>query len=42
MNVIHNFAGMYDVDMNVELYLTTEKEITEAKYNMIKEHLGVL
>ena len=36
MNVIHNFPGMYDVDMNVELYLPTEKEITKAKYDMVK------
>ena len=42
MNVIHNFPGMYDVDMNVELYLPTEKEITKAKYDMIKKYLGVL
>lgn len=41
MNVIHNFPGMYDPDMNTEMYLLPEKEITKAQYNMIKENLGV-
>lgn len=42
MNVIHEFPGMYDKDMNTALYLLNKKEINEAKYNMVKEYLGVL
>ena len=41
-NVIHEYPGMYDPDMNTELYLLQEKEITEAQYNMVKQYLGVL
>lgn len=41
-NVIHKFPGMYDEDMNTELYLLPEVEITEEQYNMIKEYLGVM
>lgn len=40
-NVIHTFGGMYDADMNVELYLLAEKEITKAQYECVKENLGV-
>ena len=40
-NVIHDFPGMYDEDMNTELYLLPEVEITEPQYNMIKKFLGV-
>ena len=40
-NVIHEFPGMYDDDMNKELYLLAEDEITEAQYNAIKEGYGV-
>lgn len=41
-NVIHEFPGMYHEDMNTELYLLPEVEITEAQYDMIKEYLGVM
>ena len=40
-NVVHVFPGVYDKDMNTELYLETEAEITEAQYNAIKEGYGV-
>lgn len=40
-NVIHEFPGMYDEDMNKELYLLAEDEITEKQYNAIKEGYGV-
>lgn len=40
-NVIHEFPGMYDDDMNKELYLLAKDEITEAQYNAIKEGYGV-
>lgn len=40
-NVIHEFPGVYDEDMNTELYLLTEEEITEEQYNAIKEGYGV-
>ena len=41
-NVIHDFPGMYDDDMNTEFYLLPEVEITENQYNMIKKFLGVM
>lgn len=41
MNVIHEFPGVYDEDMNKELYLLEKEEITEAQYNAIKEGYGV-
>lgn len=40
-NVIHEFPGVYDEDMNTELYLLTEDEITEEQYNAIKSGYGV-
>lgn len=40
-NVIHEFPGVYDEDMNTELYLLTEEEITEEQYTTIKEGYGV-
>lgn len=40
-NVIHEFPGVYDEDMNTDLYLLVEEEITEAQYNAIKETYGV-
>lgn len=40
-NKITKFAGMYDKDMNEEMYLLPEAEITEAQYNAIKDNLGV-
>lgn len=40
-NKITKFAGMYDKDMNEEMYLLPEVEITEEQYNAIKDNLGV-
>ena len=40
-NVIHKFPGLYDADMNEELYLLPTVEITKAQYDMIKQYLGV-
>lgn len=40
-NVIHKFPSFYDEDMNRELYILPEVEITEAQYEMIKTYLGV-
>ena len=40
-NVIHEFPGVYDEDMNTELYLLTEDEITEEQYTAIKTGYGV-
>lgn len=40
-NVIHEFPGVYDEDMNTELYLLFEEEITEEQYNAIKSGYGV-
>ena len=40
-NKITKFAGMYDKDMNEEMYLLPEKEITKAQFDVIKENLGV-
>lgn len=42
MNVIHKFPGVLDADMNRELYLLFEAEITEAEYNAVKEGYGVI
>ena len=42
MNVIHKFPGVLDADMNRELYLLCEAEITEAEYNAVKEGYGVM
>ena len=42
MNVIHRFPGIYDEDMNRDLYLLTEAEITESEYNTIKNTYGVI
>lgn len=41
LNVTRKFEGMYGPDMNTELYLLEEKEITEAQYNIVKTVLGV-
>lgn len=40
-NRITDFPGMYDQDMNTELYLLNEKEILQTQYTMIKDYLGV-
>ena len=42
MNVIHKFPGVLDADMNKELYLLHEAEITEAEFNAVKEGYGVM
>ena len=41
MNVVHKFPDILDDDMNRELYLLAEEEITEAQYNTIKNNYGV-
>lgn len=40
-NKVTKFPGVLDPDMNTELYLVVEEEITEAQYNTIKEGYGV-
>lgn len=40
-NKITKFPGVLDPDMNTELYLVVEEEITEAQFNTIKEGYGV-
>lgn len=40
-NRITEFGGVYDADMNTELYLLAEEEITEEQYNAIKAGYGV-
>lgn len=40
-NKITKFEGMYDVDMNRDLYLLVEASITEDQYNTIKTYVGV-
>ena len=42
MNVIHKFPGVLDADMNKELYLLHEAEITETEFNAVKEGYGVI
>ena len=41
MNVVHKFPDILDADMNRDLYLLTEAEITESEYNTIKTNYGV-
>lgn len=41
MNVVHKFPDILDTDMNRDLYLLTEAEITEQQYNTIKNNYGV-
>lgn len=41
MNVVHKFPDILDADMNRDLYLLTEEEITEAQYNTIRTNYGV-
>ena len=41
MNVVHKFSDILDTDMNRDLYLLTEAEITEQQYNTIKSKYGV-
>ena len=40
-NKVTRFPGVLDPDMNTELYLVEEEEITEEQYNAIKEGYGV-
>ena len=40
-NKITEFGGVYDEDMNTELYLLAEAEITKDQYEAIKEGYGV-
>jgi hypothetical protein len=40
-NKVTKFPGVLDPDMNTELYLVVEEEITEAQFNTIKEGYGV-
>lgn len=42
MNVVHKFPDILDADMNRDLYLLTEAEITESEYNTIKTNYGVI
>lgn len=39
---VTKFEGVYDPDMNTELYLLAEEEITEAQYEAIKAAYGVI
>lgn len=41
MNVVHKFPDILDADMNRDLYLLMEVEITEQQYNTIKNTYGV-
>ena len=41
MNVVHKFPDILDDNMNRDLYLLTEEEITEAQYNTIRTNYGV-
>lgn len=41
MNIVHKFPDILDDNMNRDLYLLTEEEITEAQYNTIKTNYGV-
>lgn len=41
MNVVHKFPDILDADMNRDLYLLVEEEITETEYNTIKDTYGV-
>lgn len=40
-NKVTKFPGVLDADMNTELYLVFEEEITEEQFNAIKEGYGV-
>ena len=40
-NRVTKFPGVLDADMNTELYLVFEEEITEEQFNAIKEGYGV-
>lgn len=40
-NVIHKFPGVYDPNLNEELYLPVKTEIISTQYTMIKTYLGV-
>lgn len=40
-NRVTKFPGVLDPDMNTELYLVVEEEITEDEFNTIKEGYGV-
>lgn len=40
-NKITRYPGILDYDMNKELYLIPEQEITEDECEVIKEYLGV-
>jgi hypothetical protein len=40
-NKVTKFPGVLDTDMNTELYLVVEEEITEDQFNTIKEGYGV-
>lgn len=42
MNVIHKFPGVLDANMNKELYLLHEAEITKVEFNAVKEGFGVM
>lgn len=39
---VTKFPGMYDKDMNTDLYLLFEKTISKAQYDCIKENLNVV
>lgn len=39
---VTKFEGVYDPDMNNELYLLAEEEITEEQYEAIKAAYGVI
>lgn len=39
-NKITRFPGMYDLDMDKELYLVFKTEISEEKFNAISGNLG--
>lgn len=41
MNVVHKFPDILDDNMNRDLYLLTEAEITDSEYNTIKTNYGV-
>ena len=41
MNVVHKFLDILDDNMNRDLYLLTEAEITDSEYNTIKTNYGV-
>ena len=40
-NKVTKFPGVLDPDMNTELYLVVEEEITKDQFNTIKEGYGV-